>query len=64
MAAKPRYPKPDTDDDAGNDTGGRSDPESVGTPWGTYAFVMIVIVAVLLIVVLHLTGTIGPGANS
>lgn len=59
MTDTPRYPNPDGDDD----TGARGDREpATSTPWGTYAFVIITIVLVLGLALLHLTGTVGPGA--
>jgi len=51
---------PDTDDDTGAGPDRRS---ATKTPWGTYVFGVIVIALVLLFVVLHLTGTLGPGAH-
>ncbi len=58
MAELPRHPEAD-DQSAG--AGHRS---AGGTPWGAYAFVIIVAVVVLGMIVLHLTGVVGPGAHS
>lgn len=59
MADPPRYP------DAGDDTElGRDRGSSTGTPrWVSVLGLIIAIALVLLFVVLHLTGTLGPGAH-
>jgi hypothetical protein len=59
MAHPPPYP------DTGDDTGVASDRgSSTGTPrWVSVLGIIIAIGLVLLIVVLHLTGTIGPGTH-
>lgn len=58
MTDLPRHPDTDEDAGVGADRGAAS-----GTSWGTYVFGGIVIGVVLLFVVLHLTGTLGPGAH-
>lgn len=58
MADHPRHPDPH--DETGVGSGYES---ATGTPWGTYAFVLIAIVVILGMVVLHLTGVVGPGAH-
>ena len=59
MADPPRYP------DAGDDPGpGRGHGSATGTPrWVSVLGIIIVMALVLLFVVLHLTGTLGPGAH-
>jgi hypothetical protein len=59
MAHPPPYP------DSGDDTGVGSDRGSTtGTPrWVSVVGIIIVIGLLVLFVVLHLTGTFGPGAN-
>jgi hypothetical protein len=59
MADPPRYP------DTGDDTGlGRDRGSATGTPrWVSVLGIIIAIALVLLVVVLHLTGTLGPGAH-
>jgi hypothetical protein len=58
MAHPPPYPD-------GDDTGMESDREStVGAPrWVSVVGIIIAIGLVLLVVLLHLTGVIGPGAH-
>lgn len=56
MADPPPYP--DTGDDSGNRGSARSMPR-----WSTVLGIIIAIALILLFVVLHLTGTIGPGAH-
>jgi hypothetical protein len=58
MAELPRHP--DTDE-VSTDANHRS---SHDTPWGTYVFLAVVAVAVLAMIVLHLTGVVGPGADA
>jgi hypothetical protein len=55
----PRYP------DAEDDTGARADRRSAaGAPrWITVLGIVIAILVVLTLVVLHLTGAIGPGLH-
>jgi hypothetical protein len=56
MADPPPYP------DTGDDTGERG--SATGTPrWVFVLGIIIAIALVLLFVVLHLTGTLGPGAH-
>jgi hypothetical protein len=59
MADQPPYP------DTGDDTGGEPDRESpAGTPrWVAVVGIVIAIGLLLLFVVLHLTGGVGPGAH-
>jgi hypothetical protein len=59
MVDPPHYP------DTGEDTGGRRDRGSASrTPrWVLVLGIVIAIVLVLLLVVLHLTGVLGPGAH-
>jgi len=59
MADPPPYP------DTGDDTGvGPDRGSATSTPrWVSVLGIIIAIVLVLLFVVLHLTGTLGPGAH-
>jgi hypothetical protein len=59
VADPPPYP------DTGDDTGvGPDRGSATGTPrWVFVLGIIIAIVLVLLLVVLHLTGTLGPGAH-
>jgi hypothetical protein len=56
MADPPRYP--DTGDDSGDGQSARSAPR-----WLTVLGIAIAIALIVLFVVLHLTGTLGPGAH-
>lgn len=59
MAERPRHP--DTDDQPAAQHG----PEPVGSkPWGTYAFMLLVAVLVVAMIVLHLTGVVGPDPHA
>lgn len=58
MADLPHYP--DTGDDRSVEPDGGS---TAGRPWWVYACWIIGIVLVLLFVILHLTGAIGPGGH-
>ena len=58
MAELPHHP------DSDEDTGPRSDHgSSTGRRWGTYLFVVVGVALVLVMVVLHLAGVVGPGTN-
>jgi hypothetical protein len=58
MAELPHHPESD------DDTGVRSDHgSSTRTRWTTYLFVIVGVALVLLMVVLHLAGVVGPGSN-
>jgi hypothetical protein len=58
-------PDPPLYPDTGDDTGVEHDRGSpTGTPrWVSVLGILIVIALILLFVVLHLTGTLGPGAH-
>ena len=59
MAEPPRYPDTGEDSDLGRDRG-----LATGRPrWVAVLGIVIAIALVLLFVVLHLTGTLGPGAH-
>jgi hypothetical protein len=51
---------PDSDDDAGMRSSRESTPKA---GWRTYLFVVAGVGLVMLFVVLHLTGTLGPGGH-
>jgi hypothetical protein len=57
MDGQPHYP--DTGDEAGT---GRK-PLTTRQRWARIAVIVFVVVAALVIVVLHITGTLGPGSN-
>jgi hypothetical protein len=59
VAHPPPYP------DKGDDTGGRPEPgTTTGTSrWVSVLVIVMVIGLIALIVVLHLTGSVGPGAH-
>jgi len=59
MADRPPYPETDDDIGVGSDPGS----PTVTSRW-LYAFWIIGILTVLAFVILHLTGTIGPGVHS
>lgn len=59
MTDPPPYPDPSGDTDTGPD---RGSPDG-SSPWISKVGVLIAIGLVLLVVVLHLTGTIGPGLH-
>jgi hypothetical protein len=58
MADLPDYPDSDEDTSVGPDR--RS---SRSTSWRRYLLVLVVVALVMLFVILHLTGTVGPGTN-
>jgi hypothetical protein len=61
MADLPSHP--DTDNDNDNDLGPRHGP-TTGTPrWLTVLAIIIGVVVVVLLIVLHLTGVVGPGGH-
>jgi hypothetical protein len=55
MASPPRHPDTDDDTGVGPDPGSRT-----GTSRWVYVFWIVGIALILLVVVLHLTGAIGP----
>jgi hypothetical protein len=59
MDGQPHYP--DTGDEAG--TGADREPLTPRQRWTRIAVILLVVVAALVIVVLHITGTLGPGSN-
>lgn len=58
MTELPRHP--DSDDGAPLDVDREP---TASAPRGPYVFAAIVVIAVLVVVVLHLTGVVGPGAH-
>ena len=44
-------------------TEGESSPEQRSRPWAAYAIGLGVAAVIMLMVVLHLTGAVGPGAH-
>jgi hypothetical protein len=59
MADPPRYPENDEESGVGRDGVAASRTPRLGLVLG----IMIVIALVVLVVALHLTGTLGPGAH-
>ena len=59
MAHPPRYPKTDADADVPPS----HRPAGVTPRWVSVLGIIIVIGLVLLIIVLHLSGSVGPGAH-
>jgi hypothetical protein len=60
MAELPSHPGTDDDPGAGP---GRDAPPAGRQRWVPVAGIVIAIVLVLVIIVLHLTGTLGPGSH-
>jgi hypothetical protein len=56
MVELPRYP--DSDHDPGTERHG-----SAKRSWKPYAFVAVGVALVMLMVILHLAGVVGPGSN-
>ena len=52
-------PHPDT----GQEVGADREPLTPRQQWTRIAVILLVVVTVLVIVVLHITGTLGPGSN-
>jgi len=62
MADHPCHPRhPDTDDHAGAEYD--HGVATRRTSWRTYVVVGLVVVVVLAVILLHATGTVGPGAH-
>lgn len=59
MADPPRYPGTDADHGPGR----QQEPANGRPGWGALPAMVLVGGLVLLVVVLHLTGTVGPGAH-
>lgn len=57
MSDLPRHPDASDDGAVGNDR------LAAHRPWWAYALGAVVILLLVLVVVLHLTGTIGPGSH-
>jgi hypothetical protein len=57
MSGKPHYP------DTGEDTGAEREPLPGRLRRGSVAVILFVVAVLLAILVLHLTGTVGPGSN-
>jgi hypothetical protein len=57
MDGQPHYP------DTGDEASTRRKPLTTRQRWARIAVIVFVIVAALVIVVLHITGTLGPGSN-
>jgi hypothetical protein len=58
MAELPDHPESDEDTGVGFDR-----ESSTRKQWTTYAFVVVGVALILLMVVLHLAGVVGPGTN-
>ena len=59
MAAPPPYPDSDDDTGAGPDRG----PATGGPRWMSVLKVIIAIALLVIVLVLHLSGVIGPGSH-
>lgn len=59
MAGQPHYP--DTGKDSGADAGRK--PPTARQRWTRIAVILLVATLLLLMIVLHLTGTVGPGTS-
>jgi hypothetical protein len=57
MSGQPHYP------DAGEDNGAERKPLPGRQRWGRVAVILIVVAVLLVMLVLHLTGAVGPGSN-
>jgi hypothetical protein len=61
MDGQPHYP--DTGDEAGTGASAGREPLTPRQRWTRMAVILLVVVAALVIIVLHITGTLGPGSN-
>lgn len=59
MDGQPHYP--DTGEDARADA--RREPLTARQRWTRIAVIVLVVVAAVVIVMLHITGVVGPGGN-
>jgi hypothetical protein len=57
MDGQPHYPH------TGDETGAGREPLPPRQRWTRMAVILLVVVAALVIIVLHITGTLGPGSN-
>jgi hypothetical protein len=57
MAGQPHHP------DTGDDTGARREPLTARQRWARLAVILLVTALFVAIIVLHLTGVVGPGTN-